>query len=283
MRPANLIRIDCNGVRKRICTHQTVQSFTSLYDQDESTGAFVVYPGSHKLHEEAVAATLKARSQASLPDLGNFVSLSPLAVARLLATADSNGGGDGDGGGGSSGAVYGGALQRPRLVRLKAGDALFWDSRVAHMSHPPPTDKVKSSGSSAASSSSEVESEVESWEPSRAVVYACMAPAHWAPEEALRRRARAFHYSEPCTHWPSDPSNCLSEGSGLPLAQADLRRRMAALPDAPPPFLDGAALALVAGEPPLGEAEAGGGVLGNNQQPAPPRCDLEMCYGERLY
>ena len=82
-----------------------MQSFTSLYDQDETTGAFVVVPRSWEEH-----AGVTRRVRAARPETD------PAQQFLMLADNDP-------------------ALLRPaappHLVRCRAGDAVLWDSRTS--------------------------------------------------------------------------------------------------------------------------------------------------------
>ena len=57
---------------------QTVQSFTSLYDQDASTGAFVVVPRSHKRHKQVTKRVYRARPDT--PDEQQFLMLPGISL-----------------------------------------------------------------------------------------------------------------------------------------------------------------------------------------------------------
>ena len=187
---------------------QTVQSFVSLYDQNRSTGAFVVYPGSHMCHDLMCGASIGRSRMATPigdddpvpippPKVGeNFVQIQPAdaAVTAFLPEC------------GASTVPRAGA----RLIAgVKAGDALLWDSRVAHMSSPPEPYQTRSEAPWEIDH--EYEMKFKEYPPARAVVYVSMAPRRWADDEVLLRRQQAFRDGEPCTHWPYLVDSCVGE------------------------------------------------------------------------
>mmetsp|Transcript_81816 Transcript_81816/g.258026 ORF Transcript_81816/g.258026 Transcript_81816/m.258026 type:complete len:238 (+) Transcript_81816:72-785(+) len=72
-----------------------------------------------------------------------------------------------------------------QLVTCRAGDLVLWDSRCAHCNTPAPERPSSPEG-----------------ELLRVAVYVCMVPKHWASEEHLRCRRRAYREGASCNHWP---------------------------------------------------------------------------------
>ena len=94
---------------------QTIQSLVTCYDADERTGSFIVYPGSHHFHHEVASAALaRSRSRGAAPPAvsENFVQVQSSDVTQHMPAH---------------------AYRPPVLLRMRAGDAVFWDSRVVHM------------------------------------------------------------------------------------------------------------------------------------------------------
>ena len=153
---------DQNGVS--MPGRQTVQSFTSLYDQDPTTGAFVVVPRSHKRHAQVTRRVYRAQPDTS-PEQ-QFLMLP--ANDPVLSTP-----------------------RGPHLVRVRAGDSVLWDSRTVHCStpalHAAPPRRADPS---------------ESPRPNRVVVYNSLAPRRRADTATLRARQRALCTRQTCTHWP---------------------------------------------------------------------------------
>eukprot|EP00128_Syssomonas_multiformis_P001051 Colp12_sorted_trinity150504_noHs@12447 len=135
---------------------ECVQGLVALYDGDETTGGLVVVPGSHK-HFTTIDTVRKT----------DFVNVPATQDIWLK-------------------------LNRPRMVKCKAGDLILWDSRTIHCNMPAPVEKVKP--------------EDESWELLRAVCYVCMTPITKAdPKELdslLACRKEAFQAGVTTTHWP---------------------------------------------------------------------------------
>jgi hypothetical protein len=129
---------------------QTVQSFTSLFDQSEATGGFVVVPRSWKSHKKVTARVYRHNPRTA--DSQQFLMIPP--DDPVLSTPHA-----------------------PHLVRCRAGDAVLWDSRTVHCSTPSLRNVpgiVRSDGS----------------DPARVVVYASMAPRRRASTEVILRRRR---------------------------------------------------------------------------------------------
>lgn len=181
---------DQNGVSRPGL--QTIQSFVSLYDQDASTGAFLVVPGSHE-HHGALTARVRA-ARPGTPDDQQFLLVPP--DDPLLTAAP------------------------PTLVRCRAGDAVLWDSRAVHCNTPslarttawrrtaraePPAHTVASPP-----------------QPARVVAYASFAPRVRAPHAVLGARKRAFFMSQACTHWPFDAKCVPMRGAGRAKLPTDL-------------------------------------------------------------
>lgn len=149
---------------------QTVQSFTSLFDQDATTGAFVVVPRSHKRHRQVTQRVYRAHP--ATPPTQQFLMLP--ANDPILASP-----------------------HRPHLVRVQAGDALLWDSRTVHCSTPAlrrALDGKEAARQAAASP--------QPPHPNRVVVYSSMAPRRRADATTLRARQAALCTRRTCTHWP---------------------------------------------------------------------------------
>ena len=164
---------------------QTVQSFTSLYDQDESTGGFVVVPRSWRRHQAVTRRIYKASPRT--PPEQQFLMVP--ADDPVLAKA-----------------------QRPHLVRVRAGDAILWDSRTVHCSTPSLRNRKPAAANEASAASAASEASIGSADlaepPARVVAYACFAPRRRAPDHVLLARQRALFAQRTCTHWPFEMS-CL--------------------------------------------------------------------------
>lgn len=238
---------------------QTTQSLVTCYDADESTGSFVVYPGSHKFHHEIASAALaRGRRRGATPpkESENFVQIQPGDIVENM----------------------GKAYVTPVLVRMRAGDALFWDSRVVHMSSPPsilnpPVDRLPVEWPLFG---------VPVYRPARAVVYVTLTPRHWASDEVLLRRQEAFFNCEPCTHWPFTVARCTSELNPGPI------RDQLPLPPAPPlEHMSPEAVALIGFTDE--QVALAGQRMGLSERrrrdtgfPRPPHCDAEFCYNGTL-
>ena len=175
---------DQNGLSRP--GRQTIQSFTSLYDQDETTGALVVVPRSHKRHGQVTRRVYAARP--STPADQQFLMLPP--NDPILSKP-----------------------RRPHLVRVKAGDSVLWDSRMVHCSTPAlhsstdsSTDRLTPSAGEETMQPSMVQPSMV--QPSRVVVYASLAPRRLATDAVLLARQRALCTRVTCTHWPFEMS-CL--------------------------------------------------------------------------
>ena len=159
---------DQNGLSRP--GRQTVQSLTSLYDQDEHTGAFVIVPRSHKHHSKVTRRVYAARPQT--PHDQQFLMIP--ANDEILHKP-----------------------RRPHLVRCKAGDSILWESRAVHCSTP-----------SLLGAPSEAAAEVLVDEddgrprPARVAVYNSLSPRSRASEEVLLQRQAALITKQTCTHWP---------------------------------------------------------------------------------
>jgi hypothetical protein len=136
---------------------QCVQGLLSIFDQDGGTGGLTVIPGSHLRFEELQAT-------ASGPE--DYIELkedSPVWQAPH------------------------------RLVQMRAGDFVLWDSRCVHCNTPAieqptaPVDRLL-----------------------RAVVYVCMTPREKASEKTLEDRRRGYDANITTTHWPH--KNCVGFG-----------------------------------------------------------------------
>ncbi|EOD39882.1 hypothetical protein EMIHUDRAFT_108856 [Emiliania huxleyi CCMP1516] len=195
---------------------QTVQSFTSLWPQDERSGAFVVVPRgafvvvpqSHARHEALTRRVYAARPGTS--DEQQFLMVP--SGDRLLATP-----------------------HPPHLVRcgawrdaVGAGDAVLWDSRTVHCNTPPllagggeAARAAEARGGEAAEAEAaeaeaaeaeaaeavmgaeeEAGQEIEGRRPGRVVAYASFAPRSRADSRTVVQRQRAFASGQTCTHWP---------------------------------------------------------------------------------
>jgi len=150
---------------------QTIQSFTSLYDQDETTGAFVVVPRSWRQHAEVTGRIYQGTNPPD--DDQQFLMLPPNDPVLL-------------------------APRQPHLIRVRAGDAVLWDSRTVHCSTPS-LRRSSTSGDSA---------EPTKRRPARVVVYGSFVPRQRAADKVLLARQRAAASQRTCTHWPFDMS-CL--------------------------------------------------------------------------
>ncbi|KAJ1636256.1 hypothetical protein T492DRAFT_960676 [Pavlovales sp. CCMP2436] len=140
----------------------TLQSFTSLFDQDATTGAFVVVPGSHLGHR---GVTKRALAEApGTPRSQQFLMVSP---DDPVLTASP-----------------------PRLIRCKAGDSVVWDSRTVHCNTPGGAQRLSTV------------TEAPKPELRRVAAYVSMAPRYRATEQTILLRKRAVLLSQSCTHWP---------------------------------------------------------------------------------
>ena len=132
---------------------QCVQGLLSIYDQDASTGGLVVIPKSHKQFEHH-----------TLPE----------PFEDYIAVNTDNPVHDGP----------------HRLVQMRAGDFVLWDSRTVHCNSPavvPPTAPDNRL--------------------LRAVVYVCMAPRRLATPETLAQRVLAYNLCKTTSHWPYKNAN----------------------------------------------------------------------------
>ena len=182
---------DQNGLSRP--GRQTIQSFTSLFDQDETTGALVVVPRSHKKHAQVTKRVYAARP--STPTEQQFLMLPP--NDPILSKP-----------------------RRPHLVRVRAGDSVLWDSRMVHCSTPALHSSPDVSQDSNLHSLNEPTAASEAVElsgamqpsglvqPSRVVVYASLAPRRLATDATLIDRQRALCTRTTCTHWPYE-MHCL--------------------------------------------------------------------------
>ena len=171
---------------------QTIQSFTSLFDQDETTGAFVVVPRSWAEHGAVTRRVFAARPETD-PNQ-QFLMLPPDDPVLLQPHA------------------------RPRLVRCRAGDAVLWDSRTVHCNTPsladePPPPQLDADGVP---------------RPKRAVAYCSAAPRARASAAVLRERQRAFLTGQTCTHWPFEMT-CLPPPAAQGQAASDPLMRVGPL------------------------------------------------------
>lgn len=148
---------------------QTIQSFISLWEQDESTGGFVVVPRSHLQHDAVTRRVY--RSRPATPPEQQFLMIPP--NDRVLTRGSA-----------------------PRLVRVSAGDAVLWDSRVVHCNTPRLTAGETPPDADGAP------------RPARLVGYVSLAPRDKASETVLYERQQGFPEGLTCTHWPFDVS-CL--------------------------------------------------------------------------
>ncbi|KAL1528029.1 hypothetical protein AB1Y20_009398 [Prymnesium parvum] len=151
---------------------QTVQSFTSLWDQDEGTGAFVVVPRSHKRHMEVTRRVYEARPRTD--DEQQF----------LMIPADD---------------IVLRSPRKPHLVRCKAGDAVLWDSRTVHCNTPRLIQAIPWVSPARAEALEE-----PTPRPSRLVAYASFAPRKRASDVVIRKRQHGLREQQTCTHWPFD-------------------------------------------------------------------------------
>ncbi|KAG8466152.1 hypothetical protein KFE25_001908 [Diacronema lutheri] len=181
----------------------TVQSFTSLHDQDETTGAFVVVPGSHLEHAAVTRRALRAAP--GTPRTQQFLLVPP---DDSILTA-----------------------RRPRLIRCRAGDAVVWDSRTVHCNTPPLTREVPwrptverqsgmARGSFGPDGSALPSPPLEPHPPNfpdflRVVAYVSMAPRARATPAVLLARRRAVLNAQACTHWPFE-ATCVPPDDELP-------------------------------------------------------------------
>lgn len=164
---------------------QTVQSFTSLYDQDETTGAFVVVPRSWQAHNAVTRRVYRATPSTSAQQ--QFLMIPPDDI--ILSSP-----------------------QAPHLVRCRAGDSVLWDSRTVHCSTPG-LETAPSPHTSARRRTSKA-----AVRPARVVAYCAMTPRARASSHVLMQRQRALFSRRTCTHWPYDMS-CLptpSEAGEVP-------------------------------------------------------------------
>lgn len=140
----------------------SIQGLVTFYDADESTGGFAVIPGSHRFHE--VVCRQAPRKVDFVPILGEF----PAEIKDL-----------------------------PRiLVRAKAGDMIFWDSRTVHCNVPALTSVPKSYPRN--------ETSTAHVELLRLVSYVCMQPKAMASEKAIETKRLAMIYKIPTTHWATN-------------------------------------------------------------------------------
>lgn len=160
---------------------QCVQGFLSLYAQDESTGGFVVVPGSHKMHDQfcdEVVAECKKSGRSCYE--GDFLELPESHPMRAW----------------------------PQLmVRCSPGDLVLWDSRAFHCNAPAGGDCHGSTGRSSADSANDVVDEAARTYPPknrllRAVLYICMTPRAWADEDTLADRREGYNIHVTTSHWP---------------------------------------------------------------------------------
>jgi len=128
---------------------QCIQGLLSLYDQDHTTGGFTVIPGSHRRFDEVSAQHTTAEEYIRLTEE------SPVWQAPH------------------------------RIVHMRAGDFVLWDSRCVHCNSPAvempstPVDRLL-----------------------RAVVYVCMTPKAMASPEIIDQRINYYNMSKTTSHWP---------------------------------------------------------------------------------
>lgn len=164
---------------------QTIQSATTLWPQDESSGGFVVVPRSWKKHG-ALTNRIYARSPRTPPSQ-QFLMVPP--DDPLLYKP-----------------------RRPRLLTTDAGDAVVWDSRTVHCSTPPLArrrlDRQPPADAATGGPAAETEAVAEAARPARAVAYCSLAPRERASESVILERQAALAAQQTCTHWPFD-ATCL--------------------------------------------------------------------------
>ena len=151
---------------------QTIQSLTSLYDQDETTGGFVVVPRSWKRHGQVTDRIYQGRRP-------------PAAETQFLMIPEDDP------------ILY--KPRKPRLLRVKAGDSIFWDSRTVHCSTPAQQKAALDAVS---------EGDDRMMRPLRVAVYGTAVPRSRASDAILRARQQAARQGQTCTHWPFEMS-CL--------------------------------------------------------------------------
>lgn len=128
---------------------QCVQGLLSLYDQDHTTGGFTVIHGSHNRFNEVRADHTTAEE---------YIRLS------------------------EENAVW---HEPRRIVHMRAGDVVLWDSRCVHCNSPAvdtpsaPLDRLL-----------------------RAVVYVCMTPKAMASPDIIEKRIEYYNMSKTTAHWP---------------------------------------------------------------------------------
>lgn len=132
---------------------QCIQGLLSIFDQDASTGGLTVIPGSHHRFEE---------------------HKTPEPFEEYIPVVEDN-------------SLWHGPH---RLVQMRAGDFVLWDSRTVHCNSPAietpvtPEDRLL-----------------------RAVVYVCMTPRSYATPDVLEKRIEAYNFCKTTTHWPHKHPN----------------------------------------------------------------------------
>ena len=199
---------------------QTIQSFTSLYDQDEHTGAFVVVPRSHDDH---LGVTQRVYEDKWIDPDTQFLMVPPNDQILLGRTHPP-----------------------PHVVRVRAGDSVLWDSRTVHCNTPP----MRNRGAAPPVSGARAR------RPNRVVAYAAMAPRSKATASVLQQRLTGFRKQQTCTHWPFE-FICLDPPAALGEPSADAMRL--ALDAGAPPSTPMAELVLSLVGAPGGEVPDDGG------------------------
>ena len=236
---------------------QTVQSFTSLYDQDASTGGFVVVPKSWLYHDTVTERIYRAAPR------------TPPTQQFLMVPADDE--------------VLS-RPHRPRLIKVRAGDAILWDSRTVHCSTPPlrnrRTPKATPEAEASAKGSSDRAASNEPVEaPARVVVYACLAPRSRATDEVLLQRQRALFTQQTCTHWPFEMA-CLDTPSAVGQRASDPLRYASSRVKHLVGYTDTQILGWLHGK---GADVSAGAPIGPFDTPAPVRVVAKGAEGEALW
>ena len=199
---------------------QTIQSFTSLYDQDESTGGFVVVPRSWERHAKVTARIYQEAPRT--PEEQQFLMVPPNDPVLSRPHV-------------------------PRLIKCHAGDTVMWDSRTVHCSTPSLRNRETVERTSGASESPKAAPRAaaapsasalgKGWQsegtdaahdvvepPARVAVYCSMAPRTRASDDVLLARQRALLAHQTCTHWPFD-TTCLESPEAMGHPSSDPLRR----------------------------------------------------------